>query len=414
MSADSSENKENGSKRKQAKGRKTTYFLAATIVLAAAGFFGGRYYLYMISNESTEDAFVEAHVVSISPQVSGHVARVLARDNQEVKKGELLVELNPQDYQVALDIAQSHLASAEAAKNEGIALMDIAQNKLDGLNASLNSDRADLAQAQAGVAEVEAGADRDRDELDLGRIKQIADAGAVSKQEYDHARAQASISRAKVNSAQKEAEAQAARIEQTKASILAAENELKQAHAQLGVRAAALQEARAEVEQARLNLSYTRITAPCDGYVTKKALEPGAFVQEGEKLFNIVSHDAWIIANFKETQIAGMRPGQPVEVKVDAYPDVVFKGHVDSIQRGTGSRFTLLPPENASGNFIKVVQRVPVKIVLETPGPDLADGSNGTPLLAPGMSVIPTVKLGGPDATGLSAERASDLKTAVE
>jgi membrane fusion protein (multidrug efflux system) len=217
----------------------------------------------------------------------------------------------------------------------------------------------------------------------------MVEAGAVSRQEYDHARAQAAVSKAKLLSARKKIDTQSAQIRQAVASAQAAQDELLQARAVVEKRRAEASEAEAQVRQAELDLSYTRITAPCAGYVTKKSVEPGAYVQVGQQLLAVVGSDVWVVANFKETQISGMKPGQPVDIEVDAYPDVVFRGRVDSIQRGTGSRFTLLPPENATGNFIKVVQRVPVKIVL-----DRQNGSAGY-LLAPGMSVIPDVNLAG-------------------
>ncbi len=355
--------------------------LASGLVLAIVGY---HIYVRIISHESTEDAFVEAHVVTISPKVAGHVASVPVIDNQKVKKGDLLAEVDASDFQVALEIAQAQLQSAEASKKEAEALVDVARNTLAQKRASLNSSRASLAQAEAGVAEVKAS--YQRDEQDLQRSKRMANVGAVSRQEYDHAQAEASMSKAKLNSARKQVETATAQIVQARASVSGAENELRQTEAQVDVRDSELKEAQAEVEQARLNLSYTRITAPCAGFVTKKSVEPGAYVQVGQKLMSVVGEDSWVVANFKETQISKMRKGQPVEIEVDAYPEVVFEGTVDSIQRGTGSRFTLLPPENASGNFIKVVQRVPVKIVLN-------HGHQQSYLLAPGMSVIPTVNI---------------------
>ncbi len=378
--------------------------LVAGLVLMVVGY---RMYLQLISHESTEDAFVEAHVVTISPKVAGHVARVPVIDNQKVDKGDLLAEVDPRDFQVALDIAQAQLQSANASKKEAEALVAVARNTLAQKKASLNSSLASMAQAEAGVAEVRAS--YDRDEQDLQRSKRMANVGAVSRQEYDHAQAEASMSKAKLNSAQKQVDTANAQIVQAKAAVSGAENELRQAEAQVDVRMSEMQEAEAAVQQAKLNLSYTRIVAPCAGFVTKKSVEPGAYVQVGQKLMAVVGEDSWIVANFKETQISDMRKGQPVDIEVDAYPDVIFTGKVDSIQRGTGSRFTLLPPENASGNFIKVVQRVPVKIVL-THGKSI-----GEYLLAPGMSVIPTVNIrSNPNAAALSSSRHDKLATAVQ
>jgi membrane fusion protein (multidrug efflux system) len=354
-------------------------------------------YLHAVSHESTDDAFVEAHVVSMSPRVAGHVARVLVEDNQAVKAGQVLAELDSRDFEVALQIAQARLQSAQAAVVEVEAVASAAQNMLAQKEAELTSRYAGLAQVRAEVAEVKAGHDRDED--DLGRIKRIVEAGAVSRQEFDHARAQEAMARAKLNSAKRAVDTHSANILQAQAAVKSAEDELHQAYAQADMRTADLHEAEAEVEQAELNLSYTRIIAPSDGHITKKSVEPGMYVQVGQKLFSVVSTDVWVVANFKETQISDMHPGQPVDIEVDTYPGVTFTGRVDSIQRGTGSRFTLLPPENATGNFIKVVQRVPVKIVLE------GHTAGGDYLLAPGMSVVPSVDVSaGAEAEPLRAE----------
>ena len=373
---------------------------AGVLLLALAGSYP--LYLRLASFVSTDDAFVEGRVVSISPKVAGHVARVLVADNQRVEQGQVLVEVEARDFEVALDIAQARMQSAQAAGKQAEALVSAARDVLAQKQALLSSSHAELGQLQADAAEVEAG--KDRDENDLGRMRQMVDAGAVSKQEYEHVRAQAAMSRAKLDSARKQVDTQSAMITQAQASVSAAEDELLQAQALVDVRAADLREAEAEVAKARLDLSYARITAPCSGYVTKKAVEAGAYVQVGQKLLSIVSSDVWFIANFKETQIADMKPGQPVEIKVDAYPGVTFAGRVESIQYGTGSRFTLLPPDNASGNFIKVVQRVPVKIVLDSP----EDARKY--LLAPGMSVVPRVNVSGDG----SRERLAKSTTARE
>ncbi len=358
---------------------------AGIVVCFVLAYFGYHTYLNFISHESTDDAFVEAHVVAISPKVAGHMARVLVKDNQRVKQGELLVEVDPRDFQVALDIAKAQLQSAQATQKQAEAEVAVARNTLAQKKASLNSALATLAQEEAGVDEEKA--NHERYQQDLERSKKMADVGAVSRQEYDHARAEASMSLAQLNSAHKQVDTAKAQIVQAKAAVSGAENELQQAEAEVDVKTSELKEAEAEVEQATLNLSYTRITAPMNGYVTKKSIEPGAYVQVGQQLMSIVGDDSWVVANFKETQIARMRRGQTVAIEVDAYPDAIFSGTIDSIQRGTGSRFTLLPPENASGNYIKVVQRVPVKILIQR-GKDASDY-----LLAPGMSVIPTVDI---------------------
>lgn len=385
-------------KRKSLGSRKTLLVLGP-VVLVLAVVLGYPAYLRIMTHESTDDAFVEAHVVSMSPRVAGHVAKVPVHDNQWVEKGDLLIQVDQRTFQVALDVAKARLESSKAAMQEAEAEVAAARSLMVQRSAALSSNRSELAQARAGVDEFAAG--HSRDESDFKRMDEMVEAGAVSRQEYDHARAQAAVSRAKLLSAKRKIDTQSAQIRQAVASGQAAEDELLQAQAVVDKRRAEASEAEAQVRQARLDLSYTRITAPCAGFVTKKSVEPGAYVQVGQQLLSVVGRDVWIVANFKETQIAGMKSGQSVDVEVDAYPDVVFKGHVDSIQRGTGSRFTLLPPENATGNFIKVVQRVPVKIVL-----DRHNSSSGY-LLAPGMSVIPDVNLADqPDHAGLAQAEA--------
>jgi membrane fusion protein (multidrug efflux system) len=249
---------------------------------------------------STDDAFIEGHVVPISPKVSAHVTKVLVDDNQEVKAGDLLIELDPNDYTV--------------------------------------KDQMEKARLQAAEAEAETA------HTDVERYKKLNDEDEVSKQQLDMAMLRTQIADAKVASA------------------------------------------KAHVEQADLNLSYTKIYAPIDGHVTKKSVEIGQLVQAGQPLFAIVSKEKWVIANFKETQLTHMRPGQQVRIRIDTYPHKSFKGCVDSLQRGTGARFSLFPPENATGNYVKVVQRVPVKIVFE-------EAPNKKYPLALGMSAVPKVKV---------------------
>ncbi|WP_321404930.1 HlyD family secretion protein [Maridesulfovibrio sp.] len=345
------------------------------------------FYVHAINHESTDDAFIEAHVVSISPRVPGHVSKVFIADNQRVEKGQMLAEIDRRNYQVALEIAEARMASANATVKEAEALVVAARKELAQKQAELSSQTAGLSRVKAQVSEAEAGHFRDAN--DLSRIRRIAEAGAVSIQEFDHAKAQEKMSQANLRSAKSNIHTQNAKILEARAGIEAAASKLHQAFAQTEMRKAKLREAEAQVRQARLDLSYTRIKAPCSGYVTKKTVESGNYVMAGQKLLNIVSPEVWIVANFKETQIHAMREGQHVDIDIDSFPGIEFSGKVDSIQRGTGSRFTLLPPENAAGNFIKVVQRVPVKIVF--------DNSEQNYRISPGMSVIPSVDISSGD-----------------
>ncbi|WP_432735909.1 HlyD family secretion protein [Maridesulfovibrio sp. FT414] len=376
--------KTTGKKPKSAKNLKFT-LLAGLIILVASVALAYPFYVHAINHESTDDAFIDTHVVSISPRVPGHVSEVHIADNQRVSTGDVIAEIDSRDYQVALQIAQARMESANATVKEAEALLLAAEKELAQKRAEYASETAVLERIQAQINQAKAG--YMRDENDLSRISKIARAGAVSIQELDHARAQEKMSRANLNSVKSNINTQNAKINESRAAIEVAQGNLQQAHAQMEIRRARLREAQAEVDRARLNLSYTRITAPCSGFVTKKSVETGNYVQSGQKILSIVSPEVWVVANFKETQIMSMQVDQQVEIEVDSYPGVPFRGHVDSIQRGTGSRFTLLPPENAAGNFIKVVQRVPVKIVLDDP--ELCAKYP----LSPGMSVIPSVDI---------------------
>jgi membrane fusion protein (multidrug efflux system) len=311
-------------------------------------------YLAHRGKESTDDAFIEAHVVTISPQISERVDRVLVKDNEVVKKGDLLVELDPLNEQVLYETAKANLASSEA--------------KLVQANAQAKAASADLAQARADVQQAQANADNAAKELT--RSAELRKTGAIAQREYDNALAQALSTKAELSSKQQ--------------SALSSESTVKVRAAEVNAARASLDQARALLDAAKLRLSYTKIHAPESGRVTRKNVEPGSYVQTGNALLAIVPPETWVVANFKETQLTRMRPGQHVEIRVDAYPSLRLEGVVDSIQSGTGSRFSLLPAENATGNFVKVVQRLPVKIAF-------VNVPKNAPLLAPGMSVEPTV-----------------------
>jgi membrane fusion protein (multidrug efflux system) len=436
-----------GTIRRRRPSRRILALATAGLVLAGLAV-GIPYYLYAISHESTDDAFIDGHIVAISPRVSGHVARVYVTDNQKVAAGDLLVELDPRDFQARLDAARASLAADEAvlrsrdidvnltsitstagldeAKQAVAAAAAMVQNaralaaaakgQLGEAQAQVAFARAALSQAQAETLAVEA--KHQQSSVDLKRYQELARSKTISPQQLDRAVTDERMAAADLNAARSKVATQQSLLQQAEAALEAAEDNVRQAQAQVAARQAQLEQAnarltsaqsapaqvaqsssraeeskanveksRAEVEQAALNLSYTKIYAPADGYVTKKNVEPGAFVQAGGALMAIVLPDVWVTANFKETQLMHMLPGQPATVSVDTYPDEIFHGHVDSIQRGTGARFSLLPPENATGNFVKVVQRVPVKIVFDRPE-ELARY-----LLVPGMSVVPEVNV---------------------
>jgi membrane fusion protein (multidrug efflux system) len=337
------------------RGRKQKVLLAGIaglVVLIAVIFF---YFLFIAPYESTDDAFIDGYVTLISSRVPGQVTRLVITDNQEVKEGDVLVEIDPRDYEASLSLARADLAAAHSQSDQSLAQVKVSEAK--------------VAQAQAAVTAAEAEAQRAND--DLKRYESV-ESRAVSKSAFDLAQAQSRTATANLEAA----------ASQTKA----AEAEVALSAAGVETATATVQQAEARLRQAELNLSYTKIIAPLDARVTARTVQPGNYVQPGQALLALVPPDVWVTANFKETQLTYMRPGQPVELRVDAYPGRKFKGRVDSLQAGTGARFSLLPPENAVGNYVKVVQRVPVKIIFDGPLPEGLD-------LAPGMSVVPKVKV---------------------
>jgi len=427
--------------------KRPAFLIAAVIVLLIAAVFGIRYWLYARSHESTDDAFIDAHITPVSPKVSGYIAKVHVKSNQQVKKGDLLVEIDPRDFQAKLDQANAALAAGEARLREaqtGVELtrantqagvqqatgtVQQARAGVEAQRASAAAERTRVTQAGAAItsaranqqqaqAQVDAAqAELVRAQADVARYQELYNKDEVSRQRLDQAIATARTAEAQAEAARQRAAAAASQVNESQAAQQTAAENARRAETQIGAAQAQVREAqgklaaantapqqiaasqaqaqtasasleqlRAAVAQAELELSYTKLYAPDDGRVTNKSVEDGALVQSGQPLMAIVPGDVWVTANFKENQIGKMRPGQPVEITVDAYPDKVFKGHVDSIQAGTGARFSLLPPENATGNYVKVVQRVPVKIVFDEP-PDPSH------LLAPGMSVQPEVKI---------------------
>ncbi|HEX5397571.1 MAG TPA: HlyD family secretion protein [Verrucomicrobiae bacterium] len=329
--------------------------LAAAAALGVALAASAYYYWFVVPFETTDDAFVEGYVTPIAAKVPGYVAQLLIKDNQVVNKGDVLLKIDSRDYEISLAQARADLAAA--------------RSKLDQSQAQVKVSQAKVAQAIAGV--IAADAEDQRAAEDLKRYESV-DSSAVSRSAFDAARSRARAATA---------DWQAARCQ-----VTAAESEVDLSKAGVETATAAVQQAEAKVRQAELNLSYTQVMAPEDGRVTRRVVERGAYVQPGQSLMAIVPRQYWVIANFKETQLTHMRPGQPVTIRVDAYPQFKLKGHVDSIQSGSGARFSLFPPENATGNYIKVVQRVPVKIVFD-------DTIPAQIALGPGMSVDPKVRV---------------------
>jgi membrane fusion protein (multidrug efflux system) len=396
------------------KSRTLTFVVAGALLLAAAGTSA---FLHYDGRISTDDAQVDAHIAPIASKVAGNIAEILVDDNQTVKAGETLLRIDPRDYQARLAQAEAALAAAEsqsAGAHAGVPLVNsttssaeaaaeaqLAAANAEATRAQTDFERAsssDLAFAKADVEAKRATADRTR--ADLARMEPLAAKDEITKQQFDGYVAAAKIadselraSDEKLLNAQKNAQASGASVQAAQARADAARASFAQARAnrgqvaitsaQAGTAAAAIQQARANLDAARLELGYTTIVAPIDGVVTRKSVQLGQIVQPGQSLLTIVPlQDVWVTANFKETQLAGVREGQRAEVRVDMYGQS-FAGHVHSVAGATGSKLSLLPPENATGNFVKVVQRIPVKIVLdETP-----DGVT----FRPGMNVDATV-----------------------
>lgn len=383
----------------QARPHARIYLMIAIVIVAVAGIFAWRYFS---SYESTDDAQVDGHLISISARISGYIDKVNVDDNQQVKAGTVLVEIDPRDYQAALDQARAALADAEAtaqAVQTNVPITSVtttsqvssAQADIDNARAGIaaaqqqyDAARAQLAQAEANDANAQ---------MDLDRYKMLIGKQEISQQMYDQAVATAKSSSAAVQSAKASAAAAEQQITAARSRLASAEANFRssmtgpQQVATSRARAlsaeAAVKEKQAALEQAELNLSYTKVVAPVDGVVMKN-VEIGMNVAPGQQLLTIVPlGDVWVTANFKETQLKNMRPGQRAEIKVDANGRT-YRGHVDSIAGTSGARTSLLPPENATGNYVKVVQRIPVKIVLE-PGEDKDH------YLRLGMSVEPKV-----------------------
>jgi membrane fusion protein, multidrug efflux system len=379
--------------------RTRLFLIIGAVVLLIGGFFA---YEYFQTYESTDDAQVDGHLMPLSARISGYVIKVNVDDNQEVKAGTVLAEIDPKDYQVALDQAKAELADAQAAAhalNLNVPITSVStESQVSVSEADVENSRAGIAvsedQLEAAKAQLaQAEANDVKAQNDLIRYKQLVDKQEISQQQYDQAVASAKASAATVASAHATATAAVQQVTQARSRLAQSQANLR--NAQTGPRQVASTQARATsadatvqqkeaaVEQAELNLLYTKIVAPVDGIVSKNA-EVGMNVTPGQQLFTIFPlNDVWITANFKETQLKHMRQGQRVEIKVDANGRT-YKGKVDSIAGSSGARTSLLPPENATGNYVKVVQRVPVKIVLEP-------GQNDDHQLRLGMSVEPKV-----------------------
>lgn len=428
-------------------GNKRRNIAIAAIALIIVIGVGAAYWLYSRQFESTDDAFIEGDITQISPKVSAYIAKVYVHGNQFVHKGDPLVDLDPRDYEIRLEQAKAQLENARsqralakanlglttkttgAGREQAAAGVQTAEANVEQTRKAADAKQSLITQAkavtrtaEATLAQTRAQVPQAQSNVQLAQIEYdrrlgLFNKGDISRQNLDQATNQLQTTRAQLDAAQKAVIAAQSRVDEANAAVAAATNNYRQSvsqisvtrsqvdesngrlqdanaaperigvtEAQIGTTDAGIAAAEVAVHQAETELSYTKIIAPEDGYITRKTIQEGQLVQVGTPLMAISqADDVWVVANFKETQLENMQPGQEVDIKVDAYPNRTFRGKIESFQAGTGSRFSVLPPENATGNYVKVVQRVPVKIVFNEQ-PDKV-------LLAPGMSVEPRVRV---------------------
>lgn len=428
--------------------RKRKFLIIGATVLVLLIVAGVAYWLYARQYESTDDAFIDADITQVSPKVVAYVQKVHVEGNQFVHHGDLLVELDPRDYEIKLEQAKAQLENAKAAYQSSLANVDLtkattnaaqqqarsnvltATSNVDQTRAAANARQAQVTAARRAVATAQANLNQTRAQIprsesdvrlaqvEYDRRSTLFARGDISKQALDQALNALQSAQANLNASRRAVDAAQSRVDEAQANAAAAEDTYRQALAQINVSQSQVGEsqgrladanaaperlavtqsstetaqaqiaaAEAAVHQAEQDLESTKIFAPVDGFVTRKNIQEGQLVQVGAPLMAISQSDeVWVVANFKETQLENMQIGQKVTIDIDAYPNKEFHGHVESFQAGTGSRFSLLPAENATGNFVKVVQRIPVKIVFDERPEDVK-------LLAPGMSAEPTVKV---------------------
>lgn len=392
---------------------------AAGVGAIAAGAFGFHWWQFASSHQETDNATVTGHIHQISARVPGTVQRILVNDNQQVKAGQSLVVLDPRDYQIRLQQAQAELASAQQKANSAQVTIALSAKTAEATTTQSQGDlgkaQAAIAQAQAQVAEAQAGvpqaqaqlaetkANLQKNQADYQRYKDLYKEGAIAAQQRDTALQAYSVALAQERAGEetvRQAQAKVAQsqqsVETARSGLTSSQGGLQQAEAK-GIQTqvsqsdyetakAAIAQALVALRNAQQQLSYTNITAPTDGRIGRKTVEVGQQIQAGTPLMALVNNEYWITANFKETQLESIRPGQSVEIKLDSFPHKTFSGRIDSLSPASGAEFALLPPDNATGNFTKVVQRVPIKIVFD---PNSIKGYES--IIAPGMSAVVTV-----------------------
>jgi membrane fusion protein (multidrug efflux system) len=326
--------------------------LIALLLAAAAGYL---YWDHTSHFESTDDAFIAARQFAIAPKVAGYITAVPVTDNQHVNKGEVIAQIDQRDFRTALAQAQAQVAGAEAG--------------IHNIDAQISTQDAQISASQAQVGQAQAN-------LELMRVTWGRDQPLVNKGWATAQQGTTDVQNLK---------AQQAGVDSAQAALKVAQRQIDTLRAQRASAEASLAQAQAQLDQAKLNLSYTTVIADQPGRVVNLSGAVGQYAQVGTNLTMFVPDEIWVVANYKETQLDRMRPGQPVDIEIDAYPERAFRGHLDSVQPGSGPAFSLLPPENATGNYVKIVQRVPVKLILDNPPTDVS--------LGPGMSVVPTARV---------------------
>lgn len=377
------------------KKRKAFIVLGTVVVIGLSALF--IYRAYARTHVTTDDAFVEASIHMIAARVSGTINQIAVNDNQPVKAGDTLASLDPEPYQRAVEEAAASLRSEEGRLTETLARVTAQERRVAAARASLHRTRAAeeelTAALSARIAEVQAkSAALDQSRLDLARAEKLSQQEVIPKSRYDRARTAFEMASASFtatqelkNQAQVALKAHKSTVNQALAQLKAEEAALESARASVMTQEGQIARRKAQLDSARLHLSYTTLVAPADGFVTRLAAEVGNTVQAGQPLMSLVNlGEAYVVANYKETKIGRFQEGQRVVIRLDSYPGQKFQGTLDSIMAGTGAAFTLFPPENASGNYVKVVQRVPVKITFD-------DLEEVRPLLRIGMSVVPTI-----------------------
>jgi len=350
--------------------RSPVFVVPAAIALAVLLYFAVAYVADIFTHESTDDAFIAGHVVSIAPRIAGQVTGVYVKDNQLVRSNDLLVQIDPADYAITVGQKQAASVSQGANFRTIVAAYELMRTKVATAEATARKSQADADAAEATAKRAAA---------DFERAQNLLKQNTVSKQEFDSAQEAKLKAESDFKSAQEAVEEDTSKVEE-------AEKQAEAAFAEKDMAFAQLSESQTNVAAAELNFSYTKIYAPCDGRVTRKAVEVGDYLQTAQQIMSLVPTNVWVVANFKESQLKGMQTNQPVMVSIDALGGREFRAHVDSVQAGSGAQFSLLPPENATGNYVKVVQRVPVKIVFDEPLP--ADH-----VIGPGLSVTPSVEV---------------------